>query len=326
MFASLNKNKMSKKNTLLFVSLFCFSSLIFAKKSLNILTEESITKLEIILDETCQFSTTDLQCIDTALTKEEVIFSTEIKAIKNAIKELSHFRRGWAIGLNYGLTHFRGDIKENSFFKSSSFSNSYSLEIQKPINPLFKMSAEVIFGNLTGQRDASTYSLSKSTTANVYDPYELYIENGEIFDNSFVEYDLKFCFDIERLIKKHYSSFNISKKISLFYNLGVGLNMFRSIKRNLNTKSEIYAYGYDYVNGNFEMNINRVRTRVLQYGFSISYNLIRNIDIQCSSIMRVSDSDYLDSSSMSSQPTDDRFRVISFGIIYDFGKIDEIAD
>ena len=317
---------MSKKNTLLFVSLFCFSSLIFAKKSLTILTEESTTKLEIILDETYQVSTLDSKCIDTALTTEKVIFSTEIKAIKNAIKVLLPVSKGWAIGLNYGFTQFRGDIKESSFFKSTSFSNSYSLEIQKPINPLFKMSAEVIFGNLTGLRDASTYSLSKSTTANVHDPYELYLENGEIFDNSFVEYDLKFCFDIERLIKKHYSSFNINKKISLFYNFGVGLNMFRSIKRNLNTKSEIYAYGYDYVNDNFEMNINRVRSRVLQYGFSISYNLIRNIDIQCSSIMRVSDSDYLDSSSMNSQPQNDRFRVISFGIIYDFGKVDEIVD
>jgi hypothetical protein len=234
--------------------------------------------------------------------------------------------KGWAIGLNYGFTQFRGDIKESSFLKSSSFSNSYSLEIQKPINPLFKMSVEVIFGNLTGLRDASAYSLSKSTTANVYDPYELYLENGEIFENSFVEYDLKFCFDIERLIKKYYSSFNINKKISLLYNFGVGLNMFRSIKRNLNTQSEIYAHGYDYVNSNFEMNINRVRSRVLQYGFSVSYNLIRNIDIQCSSIMRVSDSDYLDSSSMNSQPQNDRFRVISFGIIYDFGKIYEIVD
>jgi hypothetical protein len=317
---------MSKKNTLLLVSLFCFSSLIFAKKSLTILTEESTTKLEIILDETYQVSTLDSKCIDTALTTEKVIFSTEIKAVKNAIKGLPPVSKGWAIGLNYGFTQFRGDIKENSFFKSTSFSNSYSLEIQKPINPLFKISAEVIFGNLTGLRDASTYSLSKSTTANVHDPYELYLENGEIFDNSFVEYDLKFCFDIERLIKKHYSSFNINKKFSLFYNFCVGLNMFRSIKRNLNAKSEIYAYGYDYVNGNFEMNINRARSRVLQYGFSISYNLIRNIDIQCSSIMRVSDSDYLDSSSMNSQPQNDRFRVISFGIIYDFGKVDEIVD
>ena len=317
---------MSKKNTLIFVSLFCFSSLIFAKKSLTILTEESKTKLEIILHETYQVSTLDSKCLDTALTTEKVIFNTEIKAIKNAVKGLLPVSKGWAIGLNCGFTQFRGDIKESSFFKSSSFSNSYSLEIQKKINPLFKLSAEVILGNLTGLRDASTYSISKYTTANVYDPYELYLENGEVFDNSFVEYDLKFCFDIERLINKHYSSFNINKKISLFYNFGVGLNMFRSIKRNLNTKSEIYAFGYDYVNGNFEMNTNRVRTKVLQYGFSVSYNLIKNIDIQCSSIMRVSDSDYLDSSSMNSQPQNDRFRIISFGITYDFGKRDEMVD
>ena len=102
--------------------------------------------------------------------------------------------------------------------------------------------------------------------------------------------------------------------------------MFRSIKRNLNTKYEIYAYGYEYVNENFKMTNNRFTSRVLQYEFSISYNLIRNIDIKCSSIMSLSDSDYLDSSSMSSQPSNDRFTVISFGIIYDFGKMDEIID
>ena len=69
------------------------------------------------------------------------------------------------------------------------------------------MSSEVIIETLTGLRYANTYSISQSTTANVYDPYKLYLENGEIFDNCFVEYDLKFCFDIDRLIKKHYPSF-----------------------------------------------------------------------------------------------------------------------
>ena len=326
MFVNHNKDKMSKKNTLLFVSVFCFSSLMFAKKSFNILTEESTTNFEIIVDETCQFSTIDSQSLDTILTTEKIIFNTDIKFIKNAINIFLPVSKGWAIGLNYGVTQFRGDIKESSFFKSSSFSNSYSLEIEKQINQLLRISTEVVIGNLVGLRYNNNYAISK-TLMQIDDPYYRYEGIGERFENNFVEYDLKFCVDIESLIKKYYSRYKDKKKISIFYNFGVGINLFRSFKQNLDTDTYIYAYGYDDVNENFlEMNNRRVRNRVLQYGVSLSYSVMKNMDIKCSSIMRLSDSDYLDSSSMSYQPKNDRFRVISFGINYNFGKIDEIVD
>ena len=54
------------------------------------------------------------------------------------------------------------------------------------------------------------------------DPYENYEGIGERFENDFVEYDLKFCIDIESLIKKHYPRYKDKKKISIFYNFGVG--------------------------------------------------------------------------------------------------------
>ena len=38
---------------------------------------------------------------------------------------------------------------------------------------------------------------------------------------------------------------------------------------------------------------------VSQYGVSLSYSVMKNIDVKCSSIMKLSNSDYLDSSSMS---------------------------
>ena len=326
MFVNPNKDKMSKKNTLLFVSLFCFSSLIFAKKSLNILTEESTTTFEIIVDETCQVATIDLQYLDNTLITERVMVNADIKFIKNAIKGLLPVSEGWAIGLNYGFTQFRGDIKESSFFKSSSFSNSYSLEIDKQITPLLRISTEVVIGNLVGLRYNNNYAISK-TLMQIDDPYYRYEGIGERFENNFVEYDLKFCVDIESLIKKYYSRYKDKKKISIFYNFGVGINLFRSVKQNLDTDTYIYAYGFDDVNGSFlEMNNRRVRNRVLQYGVSIRYSVMKNIDIKCSSIMRLSNSDYLDSSSMSSQPKNDGFRVISFGITYNFGKDNKEVD
>ena len=137
---------MRKKITLFFVSLFCFSSLIVAKKSLNILTEASTITFQIIGNEACQVSAIDSQYLDTTLTQETAILNTEIKSINNIIKGLL-FSKGWAIGLNYGLTQFRGDIKESGFLKSSSFSNSYSLEIEKQINPQLRISTEVVIGN-----------------------------------------------------------------------------------------------------------------------------------------------------------------------------------
>ena len=325
MFVNINKYKMNKRKTLLFVGLLCFSSFIFAKKSTNILTSKIKTSLGAI-DEVFQASAIGSQYLNSTLTAEPAILDAEIKFINNIIKGLLPFSKGWAIGLNYGLTQFRGDIKESGFLESSSFSNSYSLEIEKQINPLLRISTEVVIGNLGGLRYNNSYTISK-TLMQIDDPYENYEKIGERFENNFVEYDLKFCIDVESLIKKHYPRYKDKKKISIFYNFGIGINLFKSVKQNLDTDTYIYAYGYDDVNGNFlEMNNRRVRNRVLQYGVSLSYSVMKNMDIKCSSIMRLSDSDYLDSSSMSSQPKNDRFRVISFGINYNFGKIDEIVD
>ena len=325
MFVNINKYKMNKIRTLLFVGLLCFSSFIFAEKSSNILTSKIKTSLGAI-DEVFQASAIGSQYLNSTLTAEPAILDTEIKFINNIIKGLLPFSKGWAIGLNYGLTQFRGDIKESGFLESSSFSNSYSLEIEKQINPLLRISTEVVIGNLGGLRYNNSYTISK-TLMQIDDPYENYEKIGERFENNFVEYDLKFCVDVESLIKKHYPRYKDKKKISIFYNFGIGINLFKSVKQNLDTDTYIYAYGYDDVNGNFlEMNNRRVRNRVLQYGASIRYSVMKNMDIKCSSIMRLSNSDYLDSSSMNSQPQNDRFRIISFGITYDFGKIDEIVD
>ena len=325
MFVNINKYKMNKIRTLLFVGLLCFSSFIFAEKSSNILTSKIKTSLGAI-DEVFQASAIGSQYLNSTLTAEPAILDAEIKFINNIIKGLLPFSKGWAIGLNYGLTQFRGDIKESGFLESSSFSNSYSLEIEKKINPLLRISTEVVIGNLGGLRYNNSYTISK-TLMQIDDPYENYEKIGERFENNFVEYDLKFCVDVESLIKKHYPRYKDKKKISIFYNFGIGINLFKSVKQNLDTDTYIYAYGYDDVNGNFlEMNNRRVRNRVLQYGASIRYSVMKNMDIKCSSIMRLSNSDYLDSSSMNSQPQNDRFRIISFGITYDFGKIDEIVD
>jgi len=325
MFVNINKYKMNKIRTLLFVGLLCFSSFIFAEKSSNILTSKIKTSLGAI-DEVFQASAIGSQYLNSTLTAEPAILDAEIKFINNIIKGLLPFSKGWAIGLNYGLTQFRGDIKESGFLESSSFSNSYSLEIEKQINPLLRISTEVVIGNLGGLRYNNSYTISK-TLMQIDDPYENYEKIGERFENNFVEYDLKFCVDVESLIKKHYPRYKDKKKISIFYNFGIGINLFKSVKQNLDTDTYIYAYGYDDVNGNFlEMNNRRVRNRVLQYGASIRYSVMKNMDIKCSSIMRLSNSDYLDSSSMNSQPQNDRFRIISFGITYDFGKIDEIVD
>ena len=325
MFVNINKYKMNKIRTLLFVGLLCFSSFIFAEKSSNILTSKIKTSLGAI-DEVFQASAIGSQYLNSTLTSEPAILDAEIKFINNIIKGLLPFSKGWAIGLNYGLTQFGGDIKESGFLESSSFSNSYSLEIEKQINPLLRISTEVVIGNLGGLRYNNSYTISK-TLMQIDDPYENYEKIGERFENNFVEYDLKFCVDVESLIKKHYPRYKDKKKISIFYNFGIGINLFKSVKQNLDTDTYIYAYGYDDVNGNFlEMNNRRVRNRVLQYGASIRYSVMKNMDIKCSSIMRLSNSDYLDSSSMNSQPQNDRFRIISFGITYDFGKIDEIVD
>ena len=46
-----------------------------------------------------------------------------------------------------------------------------------------------------------------------------------------LEKHLKKLINLERLIKKYYVRYKDKKKISIFYNFGFGINMFRSINR-----------------------------------------------------------------------------------------------
>ena len=94
---------------------------------------------------------------------------------------------------------------------------------------------------------------------------------------------------------------------------------FKSMKRNNESQTYIYGYGYKDAEGDFETPkglFERPTTRVICYGYTVSYLLSTSIKCSFAFLGRLADTDFLDSALMSQQ--NDKFRNISLGLEYIF--------
>ena len=222
---------------------------------------------------------------------------------------------GWSVGFNYGLTQFDGDIRNNGLFEKSSIASIYSLNLTKSINKLIGVSFQISNGKLLGERLDDSYSLSQ-TTNNLYDPYRNYEGNGERFENNFYEIEVIAKFDMQEMYLFFNPNFLAKSNFHFHYNIGYGEIFFNSMKRNLESGTYIYAYGYDDLEGSYETQMKMARAKILIYGLSVEYNIYKKFNIELSSIKRLAFTDYLDASLMKSIPSNDSYRVILLGLKY----------
>ena len=264
------------------------------------------------------------QIIDTSSTLEisiadalnnNIVAFTPIK--KKSSSEL--FLNNLSIGVSYGISEFRGDIKQDGFINTSNLNTAYNLRVGKEINNIFTCYAGFMSGALNGSKEKESYL--DLDPAYPYDPYgnSDTLFAGEKFTADFIEFDLITSINLESVIKHYYSKYSDNNRFDIFYNIGFGILSFKSIKRNNESGTYIYGYGYQDVEGEPERAkgiFTRPTARVICYGYSASYLISPRIKCTLLFLGRLTDTDFLDSSLMSQQ--NDKFRNISLGLDYTF--------
>lgn len=237
---------------------------------------------------------------------------------KNSL--LNMFLADFSIAVSYGITEFKGDIKAEGFLNRDNLNTAYDIRLSRRINNIFSVTSGALFGSLNGSRQKETYVLSQTQSTDPYDPYSFYENNGEKFLSSFFELDLTVNVNIESLLQYYYVSYSDNNRISIFYNIGFGVLSFNSMKRNIDTETYIYGYGYhDIMPFGFEDKksfLKQPLSRMWIYGYQINYSITNNLECKLLFEGRLSDTDFLDSSLMNQQ--NDKFRYISLGLDYIF--------
>lgn len=277
-----------------------------------------------------------------------VLFSTALYAQENAIanainenlesvsniqepikKEGATLLQGWVIGLNFGVTKFQGDIAQYDHYPAyqeegdySELKTAISIKIEKKINSLYSLSAELTTGQFGGLRRSNEY-----LGMDVFDVYNNYEGNGDKFTASFNEIDLLVNVDLTNAMT-YFGDLIRNKKISFTGKLGMGYSVFNTVRRNLFTDTYIYSYGYsdegpntlglDYGNQSKSF-VNQAKSTVYIYGITLSYKLNPKINLYLDYTLRNGMTDKWDASMMNTQYTTDKFAFVSIGASYNIG-------
>jgi outer membrane protein OmpA-like peptidoglycan-associated protein len=249
----------------------------------------------------------------------------------NAENDIIPFWKGWAVGFGYGLTQFDGDVRQYDHYPASQETSRFfelksavSLSVNKKINPFYSISAEILSGSFAGMRRANEYS---GYTV----PQEINYEgNGDKFVASFTEADLIVNIDISNTMS-YFIKARKANKFSFEGKLGIGYNIYNSVRRNL--FSDTYIYSFGYLDGNDNIPVSDYGTQkksffhqpaetVYIYGILTKYKLNNRLNLVLDYTVRNGKTDKWDASIMNTQNISDEFAFLSVGISYKFGNHD----
>ena len=296
---------MNSKSTLLVVVLLCCCSLVFAQDN----------------------------AISNAINKHEIqINKTEIKSSNSDEREIISLWKGWSVGFGFGVTQFDGDIRQHNHYpayqKTGDFfelKSAVSFSLNKQINSFYSLSAEFISGSFSGLRISNEY-----LGYNLYDPYQNYEGNGDKFSASFNEADFMVNIDISNVMAYFFTPKKVGN-LSFDAKLGLGYNIYNSVRKNLFSDTYIYSFGYqdeganslgsDY--GTIKKGIfSAPAETVYIYGLLAKYKLNSRLNLLLDYTVRSGRTDKWDSSIMNTQNLSDKFNLLSVGIAYKFGNHD----
>ena len=252
--------------------------------------------------------------------------------------EKNTFFSEWMLSFKYGIVKFHGDLSQYNFFPVYQESIDFhelraasSFNLLKEVNSLYSIETTFIKGQFAGLRR------DKYTEDNVYfnnldDPYSLYEGEGEKFEANFIEIDIINRINLNTVFS-YLSDYNIPEKLKLESSIGLGYNVFNTLRKNLFSNNFIYSYGYDEWNGqsggqskeslSFFGGENKVSETVIIYGLSVSYYLSKDFDIDLTYEFRQGLTDKWDASIVQSEKRNDAFSFLSLGIRYNINKIDK---
>ena len=296
---------MSKKSTLLVIILLCCCSLLFAQDN----------------------------AISNAINKQSTqVTKTKIKSSSNPDKTIIPFWKGWAVGFGFGFAQFDGDVRQYDHYPSYQkngnlfeLKSAVSLSLNKQINSFYSINAELLSGRFAGLRRSNEY-----LGYTIYDPYQNYEGNGDKFAASFNEADLTVNIDMSNVMAYFFNPKKVGK-LSFDAKLGIGYNIYNSVRRNLFSDTYIYSFGYkdeganspgsDYGTEKKSIFTSPSET-VYIYGLQAKYKLNGRLNLLLDYTIRNGKTDKWDASIMNTQNIRDRFKFLSVGIAYRIGNHD----
>ena len=296
---------MSKKSTLLVAVLLCCYSLTFAQDN----------------------------AISNAINKRNIqVKKTDVKPSNNSDKELIPLWKGWSVGFGFGLAQFDGDIRQHNHYpayqKTGDFfelKSAVSLSVSKQVSSFYSINAELLSGRFSGLRRSNEY-----LGYTIYDPYQNYEGNGDKFSASFKEADLTVNIDLSNVMAYFFTPKKVGK-LSFDAKLGIGYNIYTSVRRNLFSDTYIYSFGYEDEGANSPGSDYGTQKKgifsapaetVYIYGFLLKYKLNNRLNLLLDYTVRNGKTDKWDASIMNTQNLRDKFNFLSVGIAYKFGNHD----
>tara|TARA_B100001250_G_scaffold76099_1_gene62335 strand:- start:3242 stop:4045 length:804 start_codon:yes stop_codon:yes gene_type:complete len=254
-----------------------------------------------------------------------VVFSTSISAeniftkrtiqlepniLNSSFADSSLFNK-YSLRFAFGITSFYGDIMEKG-----SLSEAYSVHLEAPIkNRKHLLQLGLIKGSTSGKDFSSSYTLLEGPLLNS--------KNGESFQMEFIELDLNYVLNLSMIFDENIEERRPQwQKIDFLFKMGVGLNMFRSLRREVDTENFINSYGYEWNwQNNFEnagtVENDNVTERVLLFGIISKYNVSERIDIDFSVTSRYGNTDKWDAKVQNNK---DMFMFYSLGTNFKISK------
>jgi len=266
--------------------------------------------------------------------------SAQENAISNAMNNKSEIKisdketeeknynlwRGWSVGLNYGITKFKGDIAQYDHYpayqesvKFFELKTAFSFHIEKKINSFYAIATEFSSGSFAGLRRANEY-LGYS----VFEPWpNRYEGNGDKFKASFKEVDLLVNINLTNAMSYFFET-KRGGKLNFDGKLGVGYNIYNSIRTNLFTDTYVHDFGYEMEGANLGTQkksfFEQPSETVYIYGVRANYKVNKKLSLNIDYTVRNGLTDKWDASIMNTQYVTDNFTFLSLGMAYKIGR------
>ena len=258
------------------------------------------------------------------------INNSEIKNNNSSAKDIISLWKGWAVGFTFGLTQFDGDVRQYDHYPASQKSGNFfeigsavSLSLTKQINSFYSLSAELSSGSFSGLKRMNEY-----LGYDIYDPYQNYEGKGDKFLTSFKEADIIFNINMTKAMAYFFKP-KRKGKLSFDAKLGIGYNIYNSVRKNLVSDTYIYSFGYvdegaNSIGTNYGSQkkdlFSSPSESVYVYGVQAKYMLNDRINLLLDYTVRSGTTDKWDSSIMSTKDLKDKFSFLSIGLAYRIGN------
>ena len=239
--------------------------------------------------------------------------SSEInKTSKTTEGKLNIDCKDCSLSLSYGVIQFHGDISENNDW-NSGLSIQFNIPIGKQnFMQNFTLQTEFITGNISAQNSKPVGINGSQGRAGNYD--------GEKFNMEFMEFDINLLINLSKLVDEYIKINN--QKLDFLCKAGVGLNMFRSLREELNTEQFINSYGYEWLWQNDFENAGTQKSGyesegVFVLGIITNYKVSEQWDVNFSATSRFGNTDKWDAKL---SDNNDIFMFYSLGTTFKLSK------